>query len=385
MNLFSLVIFVFLLFFTACSESDSLQTSSLISEETLSVPQTQECTFLSDGSCVNADETLEIYKSYAREDEVTQEMVIRLRGWIYEPNSSDTARSVFLRLLENEIENEVTAPEDINQRIDPFLADNQSAEVIKVLIGSKVYTMDESLSSGSFSGEIRLSYDEVEAILDAQGSRESLAYKVLLPYEDSREFIGEIELVSHDGVIIVSDLDDTIKLSEVYISESQLLENIFYNPIESVEGMSSFLQTLKDENEDPLLFYVSGSPKQMYQGIETFLEEESFPEGFTYLKDLQLSPFTSSFYTFLDENSTYEHKLTTIGNLFEEFPRREFIFVGDSGERDPEVYGALMQEYENRIKAVYIRNVTGETLDNERIQNAFSSGLEKVSFIETDI
>jgi len=47
---------------------------------------------------------------------MTQEMLITLCGWIYEPNNSEIARSVFLRLLENKIENEVAAPDDINQR-----------------------------------------------------------------------------------------------------------------------------------------------------------------------------------------------------------------------------------------------------------------------------
>ena len=41
------------------------------------------------------------------------------------------------------------------------------------------------------------------------------------------------------------------------------------------------------------------------------------------------------------ENRTREFKVETIGRLMALFPDRRFVFVGDSGEKDPEAYAEL--------------------------------------------
>jgi phosphatidate phosphatase APP1 len=34
------------------------------------------------------------------------------------------------------------------------------------------------------------------------------------------------------------------------------------------------------------------------------------------------------------------------------------VLIGDSGERDPEIYRQVVQEYPGRIRTIYIRDVT---------------------------
>jgi len=376
-NIITPLVLTIALSITGCSEDKAPVIGKARVPKT---PTTQECSFFNDGACINDNEELEIYKSYARIDENTQDYVVLLRGWIYQSSIIDT-RSVFLTLLEGQIDSPPARPANINSRIDPFLVDNQSGEVIKVAIGSKVYALDPSLSSGFLSGEIHISSQQAEAIFDKQGNDTYISYRVLLPADEKREFKGKIDVVSNDGIIVVSDIDDTIKISEVYISESRLLENIFYKEERSVPDMSTFLQTLENENESPLFFYVSGSPKQMNKSLTNFLDEKEFPKGYIYLKDFQVTTISS----FLDTNSTYEHKLKNIRALFKEFPRREFILIGDSGEKDPEVYGKLFEEYSSRIKSIHIRNVTSETLDNVRFKNIFPISIDKVTLIEANI
>ena len=47
------------------------------------------------------------------------------------------------------------------------------------------------------------------------------------------------------------------------------------------------------------------------------------------------------------------------------------MLVGDSGESDPEIYGALALKYPAQIQAIYIRDVTGEPRDSNRYRTAF--------------
>ncbi|KAI8145503.1 hypothetical protein BJV82DRAFT_511587 [Fennellomyces sp. T-0311] len=55
-----------------------------------------------------------------------------------------------------------------------------------------------------------------------------------------------------------------------------------------------------------------------------------------------------------------QHKLDTIPQILQDFPNRKFILVGDSGERDPEIYQHLYKQYPNQIIKIFIHDVTSE-------------------------
>ena len=39
------------------------------------------------------------------------------------------------------------------------------------------------------------------------------------------------------------------------------------------------------------------------------------------------------------------------------FPYLPFVLIGDSGERDPEIYRDIVKEFPTRIRAIYIRSI----------------------------
>jgi phosphatidate phosphatase APP1 len=61
--------------------------------------------------------------------------------------------------------------------------------------------------------------------------------------------------------------------------------------------------------------------------------------------------------------SPEKFKLKVIGDLFQRYPQRRFVLVGDSGERDPEVYGRLTREFPAQVVHIFIRDVTSEPPD----------------------
>lgn len=101
--------------------------------------------------------------------------------------------------------------------------------------------------------------------------------------------------------------------------------------------------------------------------IGEFLRTSGFPDGSVHLRALALRPSA-----LLDDDATSRHKHAEIAQLLADHPQRRFVLVGDSGERDPEVYGAIAREHPSRIDAVLIRDVTGESADAERYRLAFS-------------
>ena len=53
------------------------------------------------------------------------------------------------------------------------------------------------------------------------------------------------------------------------------------------------------------------------------------------------------------------------------------MLVGDSGERDPEIYGDLARRHPKSVSQIFIRNVTDEVLTNLRMVTAFQGLTEQ--------
>ena len=70
--------------------------------------------------------------------------------------------------------------------------------------------------------------------------------------------------------------------------------------------------------------------------------------------------------------SPIEYKQPILSGLIAQFPQRRFVLIGDSGEKDPEVYAAVYRVHPQQVAGIYIRDVTGEARDAPRYQTAFT-------------
>jgi phosphatidate phosphatase APP1 len=152
---------------------------------------------------------------------------------------------------------------------------------------------------------------------------------------------------------VVSDMDDTVLQSEItnFLRAAQLmlLENARTRlPFPGVAAFYRALERGVGTAANPI-FYVSSSPWNLYDVITGFLEAQEIPTGSVLLRDWDMGAS-------LLRNR--EYKLTQIREILRTYPALPFILVGDSGQEDPEIYGALVREFPGRILAIYIRNVT---------------------------
>ena len=122
------------------------------------------------------------------------------------------------------------------------------------------------------------------------------------------------------------------------------------------EGVADFYRALQlgssGEDSNPI-FYVSSSPWNLYDMLEDFLDVHGVPAGPLFLKDW--SPTT------LRDHD--RHKLGVIRTLLATYTNVPFVLIGDSGERDPEIYRQVVREYPGRVRAIYIRDVTTKERD----------------------
>lgn len=163
-----------------------------------------------------------------------------------------------------------------------------------------------------------------------------------------------------DRVGIISDIDDTILLTEA-TRKMRMLKNIFLkNPLTqgAIPGMRDIYRAIHYGPEGDgydATHYVSSSPAHLYRRISHFLGHEDFPAGSIDLKTVRLRNRGQSTDSLFDHQ---HYKYGRIARILETFPRRRFVLFGDSGEHDSAIYRRISARYPAQILAVYIHNVT---------------------------
>lgn len=156
---------------------------------------------------------------------------------------------------------------------------------------------------------------------------------------------------------IISDIDDTILVSEV-LAKRTLLKNSLATPPErreAVAGMAALYRRLLAQNPEPSsapLFYVSASPRQLTGNLRGFLAANDFPRGVLHLKELSDASPDS-----LVGGDRRAYKLRVIEAVLRSFPQTRFALFGDDGEQDPEIYDEIGRRFPDRVESVWIRRV----------------------------
>ncbi len=179
------------------------------------------------------------------------------------------------------------------------------------------------------------------------------------------QFPGEMLIPSKNADFgVVSDIDDTILHTGVVSSLKWrvVLNTVFRNAIhrKPLEGAAGFYHLLhrgeSGKNANPI-FYVSHSPWNLYRYLELFLRANNFPKGPIILRRM-------SSFGYWKSKSRMPQKQKEITNILETYPNLRFILIGDSGERDADIYIDIAQSYPNRIMAIYLQSVP----DKKRMQ-----------------
>ncbi len=171
---------------------------------------------------------------------------------------------------------------------------------------------------------------------------------------------------------IISDIDDTILHTGVasFFKWKVIANTIFKNFDKRIatEGASKFYQKLHAPKEGKAhnpFFYVSNSPWNLYDYLSAFIKKNKFPKGPILLRDFR-TPFDKT------PKPKMPHKQSELINLLEMYPTLNYILIGDSGEKDADIYTNIAQQYPNRILAIYLRNVRHRRKER-RIQKIIQS------------
>jgi phosphatidate phosphatase APP1 len=226
------------------------------------------------------------------------------------------------------------------------------------------FPLPEPLPTGWHPAKVRVT----DATLDAALGVEGLG-RVLVPSEGAR--FG-----------VISDIDDTILQSHVQDRLRQVRLTLLGNAVTrlSFEGTGDLFRGMARAGSDAPVFYVSRSAWNLHAVLEHFIERQGLPRGPLVLRDLALPPWSQS---------QRHHKQREIERILEMYPGVSFVMIGDSGQRDPQIYRDLCVRHPDQVEAILIRDVTpGKTSAAEVLRDGdlarpwlvFEDGREAIEF-----
>lgn len=178
---------------------------------------------------------------------------------------------------------------------------------------------------------------------------------------------------------IISDIDDTVLWTNVTnkLNMALMLARTNAHTRKPFKGVAAFYRALRDGaagNEDNPLFYVSSSPWHLFGFLVDFLRLQGIPVGPLLLRELGLRDVFKPI-------QHGNHKLDKIGLILRFYPDMQFVLIGDSGEKDPEIYTEIVRRHPKQVRMIYIRNVNPDPV---RI-DALDRLIEEVSTTGTQL
>lgn len=297
-----------------------------------------------------------------------------VQGRVYDLSRIPISTRILLRGLKRALKaTEAELESDIfRQRIQGFTAKPIGGRQIRVeLAGQRIELRRKSKRNGAFLSVIKIP-DSLAPDVRLRGDRQSRIMTLRL--EDSSidappetSLFGRetsIHLIGPYGVSIVSDIDDTIKATDVS-SRRSMLANTFLKPFAAIDGMANLYRQWQEAGAD--FHYVSSSPWELFEPLAELVQLNQFPSGSMHLRYFRIRDEMLKRW----RPQRRRGKAGIIAGLMKKMPERKFILVGDSGERDSEIYRFLARKFKRQVAAILIRQLDAKPLTARRIERVY--------------
>ncbi|EAU90117.2 hypothetical protein CC1G_12228 [Coprinopsis cinerea okayama7 len=159
--------------------------------------------------------------------------------------------------------------------------------------------------------------------------------------------------ITHSPIRVISDIDDTVKKSEVLGGARSVFYNVFAKELEEcvVPGMGEWYT--KMWKNGVRFHYVSNGPFEYTSVLNEFFPLAQLPPGSFKLKSYARRSLFNGLMT-----TAAGRKRAGVEEVLDSFPDSRFFLIGDSGEQDLELYADLTRQRPNNILGVFIRDVS---------------------------
>jgi hypothetical protein len=245
-----------------------------------------------------------LFSLFADEEKVTfchsygyqqdDQWIIPMRVWVHEN------RNILEALITHLADSigDITDAEENNfrSRLSEFIADDESGEEVRLTFDNdpeneEFQVQDETGSfprsdlNGLIEGVIKLSEARAAELLSRQKSRDGwLTFRAV---SEEHTGSGRVRLMGPRGLSVISDVDDTIKVTEIPAGKKVVVRNTFFRDFKAAPGMAEMYRGLGDAS----FHYVSGGPWQLFKPLADFFLGPlgGFPEGTFHMKNIKIS------------------------------------------------------------------------------------------------
>jgi Uncharacterized conserved protein (DUF2183) len=296
---------------------------------------------------------------------------LRVQAWVYEREGRRMATRALAKLLGLDLDQIDAADRSIFvERTKLFAREAQARRRLRLQLSAGTEPGGQAarwfdLPASRRDGGVDIALPLPPSAVNRDGA-DAIEFELIA---GARRFPGRAYVTGPEGLSIVSDIDDTIKHTQVR-DRRQMLLNTFARLFTAVPGMAAWYAQIAQAapisaGHGTAFHYVSSAPWALASALEGFLHEHAFPAGSLHLRAFSLQP-----QALLSKSASSTHKHATIERLLADQPRRRFVLIGDSGEQDPEIYGAIARRHPDRIAAILVRDVTGDRVDGDRYRQA---------------
>ena len=148
-------------------------------------------------------------------------------------------------------------------------------------------------------------------------------------------------------ILLISDLDDTIKISHTTSRLITFYRGLFRSS--AFAGMPQLYREILANSDQSHFCIISSSPPAIRKKIERFLHKHKLPPAELILRD------------WLRQTNVFAYKRESISARVRasEIP---VLLVGDDTEHDPEVFAHVADQFPEKVLARYVRKVRSRPL-----------------------
>jgi phosphatidate phosphatase APP1 len=300
------------------------------------------------------------------------DVTVGIQGRVFEQTEHSLKRRLLVKMAAGAMQvkhGDLEESAIFRARLGAFVSDSGGSTHVAVKIGERTYKSPLSDSAGYFRFDVKLPKGEAQAV----ARNGTIPFQSMPGPRRPSTASGNAVLVPEEGITVVTDVDDTIKVTNM-LEHKEKLRNTFLRPFQEVAGMPQLYTAWKNALGPNTQFHVvSAGPWHLHSPLAAFFAEKGFP-SFTW--DMRSIDATNPFIwpnEFTPQARKF--KVARITALICRFPKRQLVLVGDSGELDPEVYSDIATQFPTHVSAIYIRDMKKPGQSANRFKDLFAGEL----------
>ena len=309
---------------------------------------------------IRSDEEVLLFPAVARISPDGLEWIVPLRGWLFEPERNSLWRALAIELTRRRLRlhRDVVRSKLFAARSRMFLVDNERGRHLHLHLAGQVATTTASEPNGHFHATLHL-----PRAAAAPGTR--LRVTTIPRAGDGRRFAGDVLFPAAGAFGVISDIDDTVKVTGVLRPRRELLADTFSKPFEAFPGMVRAAAHLHAHGA--CFFYVSTSPWQLFPALEEWRQTAGLPLGEFHLRHFRVKDRTGAS-LFADPAG---FKRPVIEGILSDFPDWSFVLSGDTTQQDARIFADIAARHPGRIREIWLHD-TGRA-DHAAVRALFAA------------